>query len=234
VKPDHGLCHPEGETIRVEMADTPEVLCEAQRLRHQVFCLERGVFASDSGRTIECDEFDHRSRHIVVRRCDDGEVIATARVVAGSFDRWTDCLPMQRYCCPSLFRGLPMDRLGEISRFAISKRSRGQACAPGPLLRLALLHGILRASQDAGLTHWCALMEPSLVRLLYATGVQFAPLGPMVDAYGRRQPCIAEIDLTLASGKLRRPDFYALVAHERFRPGVIPEKKTRLESSRAA
>src|SRR3954454_1724840 len=42
---------------------------------------------------------------------------------------------------------------------------------------------------DAGLTHWCALMEPSLVRLLYATGVHFAPLGPMVDAYGRRQPC---------------------------------------------
>ena len=204
--------------FRVEMADTPAALRDAQELRHQVFCLERGVFTSEAGQTIERDEFDHRSRHIVLRRTEDGEVIATARVVAGSAESRADCLPMQRYCCPSLFRNLAMETLGEISRFAISKRSRQQAPAPGPLLRLGLLRGILRASQGMGLTHWCALMEPSLLRLLQATGVHFAPLGPMVEAYGRRQPCIAAIDLTLASGRRRRPEFYHWVAGERFQP----------------
>jgi N-acyl-L-homoserine lactone synthetase len=142
---------------------------------------------------------------------------------------------MQRYCCPSLFRNLAMETLGEISRFAISKRSRQHASASGPLLRLGLLHGILRASQGMGLTHWCALMAPSLLRLLQATGVHFAPLGPMVEAYGRRQPCFAAINLSLASGKRRRPDFYNWVAGERFQPSwPTSQQKTRLESSRVA
>lgn len=223
----------QGEGFRVEMAETPEALRDAQELRHQVFCLERGVFTPEAGQTIEHDEFDGRSRHIVLRRSEDGEVIATARVVAGSAERRADCLPMQRYCCPSLFANLAMETLGEISRFAISKRSRQHASAPGPILRLGLLHGILRASQAMGLTHWCALMEPSLLRLLQATGVHFAPLGPMVEAYGRRQPCFAAIDLSLASGRRRRPDFYKLVAGERFQPSW-GQQETRPKSSRVA
>ena len=78
-------------------------------------------------------------------------------------------------------------------------------------------------------------MEPSLLRLLQVTGVHFAPLGPAVEAYGRRQPCIANIDLTLASGRRRRPDFYRLVAGERFQPSwPSTQQKTQLESSRVA
>lgn len=198
--------------IRVERADTPASLREAQALRHRVFCLERGIFAATPGQTVDCDEFDHRAQHVLLRRCGDRQVVATARVVPGSAEHGANSLPMQRYCGPSLFRTVDMDAIGEISRFAISKQARGEACGSGALLRLGLLRGILQASQESGLTHWCALMESSLLRLLHATGVHFGHLGDMVQAYGWRQPCIARIDLTLARGKRARPVFYDLVA----------------------
>jgi N-acyl-L-homoserine lactone synthetase len=212
--------------IKVEVARTPDAIRAAQELRHRVFYRERNIFASEPGQMIDHDDFDSRAKHVILRRSDDGEVLATARIVPGSSERRADCLPMQRYCCPSLFRGVAMDTIGEISRFAISKQSRQDASASGPLLRLGLLRGILQASHESGLTHWCALMEPSLLRLLRATGVHFTPLGPPVEAYGWRQPSIASIDLTLARGKRQQPGFYDVVAGDRVEQPTSPETRT--------
>lgn len=198
--------------ISVEIADTQAAIQEAQALRHQVFRLERGVFAAKPGATSESDEFDQRCSHVVIRDSEDS-VIATARVVGGSSDRPHSCLPMQNYCTPDLFRTMDMDSVGEISRFAISKEFRRNSSAAGPLIRLALLKGILRVSQEMALTHWCALMEPALIRLLGATGVHFVPLGPMVEAWGLRQPSIAAIGLTLSRGRRQKPDYYHAVSN---------------------
>jgi N-acyl amino acid synthase of PEP-CTERM/exosortase system len=73
------------------------------------------------------------------------------------------------------------------------------------------MQGILRASRELGLTHWCALMEPTLLRLMNSSGVRFMPLGPLVEAYGKRQPAVAAIDFALADGRRRRPDLYNLL-----------------------
>jgi N-acyl-L-homoserine lactone synthetase len=195
----------------VELADSPDALREAQRLRHQVFCLERGILPCEAGGDLETDEFDATSRHVVLRRRSSGEVVGTVRLVVGSRDRPDDCLPMQRYCSPELFETLPMETLGEISRFALSKQRRVPGFPSESFLRLGLMQGILRISGEAGLTHWCAIMERSLLRLLQATGIHFAPLGPMVEAYGLRQPSIVAIDMTLAQGKRQCPDFHSFV-----------------------
>src|ERR1700712_1777177 len=85
----------------VEIADSQEVLWEAQRLRHQVFCLERGILPGTIGDSLETDHFDSRSRHVVLRRRNNGEVIGATRLVIGCNERPTDCLPMQRYCDPA-------------------------------------------------------------------------------------------------------------------------------------
>jgi len=202
----------------IELAETPDGLREAQRLRYQVFCLERGILPGQAEGALETDEYDARARHVVVRRRGSRELVGTVRLVLGSRDRPTQCLPMQRYCSPHLFKALPMETLGEISRFAISKERRGSGHPSDSLLRLALMQGILRVSVERGLTHWCAIMERSLLRLLQATGVHFAPLGPMVEAYGLRQPSIAAIDLTLATGRHQCPEFYSFVTDVRSRP----------------
>ena len=92
--------------------------------------------------------------------------------------------------------------MGEVSRFALAKmvtqQVRAMSAASSSLLRLALIQGAVRLSAEAGHTHWLAVMEPTLLRLLRATGLHFAPLGPPVEYHGLRQPAIAELVPTLA------------------------------------
>ncbi|RYF10123.1 MAG: GNAT family N-acetyltransferase, partial [Oxalobacteraceae bacterium] len=145
-------------------------------------------------------------------RASDGEVVATTRIVRSQMADHGTILPMHQYCSSTLFDGLPMHSVGEISRFAISKQMRGAEGASGPAVRLLLLRGILQASQDMGLTHWCALMEPGLIRLLSLTGLQFNAVGPLVEAYGQRQPCWAHIDHAVSRGRTSHPHFYQAVA----------------------
>jgi N-acyl amino acid synthase of PEP-CTERM/exosortase system len=89
-----------------------------------------------------------------------------------------------------------------LSRFALPKRStkdaRGMSASTCSLLRLALIQGAVWLSAEAGHTHWLALMEPTLLRLLRATGIHFMPLGPLVEYHGLRQPTVAELVPTLA------------------------------------
>ncbi len=210
------LRHDDLEVLRTEMivevAQTPDAVREAQALRHQVFCLERKLFEVVPSVSLDQDLFDQSARHIVVRRSSDREIVATSRIVRSRMSEYGIALPMQQYCCPTLFRSLPMESVGEISRFAISKQARGAGASSGPAIRLLLLRGIFEASEVMGLTHWCALMEPSLIRLLSATGLQFNALGPLVEAYGQRQPCVAVIDQAISRGRTSHPHFYEVVA----------------------
>ena len=200
----------------VEVAQTPDAVREAQALRHQVFCLERKLFDLVSSTNLDQDPFDHAALHIVVRRSINREIVATSRIVRSQAAHDGVALPMHKYCCPTLFHSLPMESVGEISRFAISKQARGAKASANPAVRLLLLRGILQASQAMELTHWCALMEPSLIRLLSATGLQFEALGPLIEAYGQRQPCVARIDQAVARGRTSHPQFYEVVATQEF------------------
>jgi N-acyl-L-homoserine lactone synthetase len=194
----------------VEFGRSAKSMRDAQRLRHQVFRTERQILPIRRDTTLESDEYDQHSRHIVLRNRDDGQVVGTARLVqSGAAPR---ALPMLHYCDADLLRHLPLRSTGEISRFALSKRRRPVGTPPDRLLRLALMRGILRASLELGLTHWCALMEPTLLRLMRCSGVRFTPLGPLVEAYGLRQPAAAEIDFTLTEGRDRHPELYRFVA----------------------
>jgi len=202
--------------MSVEVAQTANEIRQAQALRHRVFCLERKLFDTLPNAHLDQDPFDDAAQHIVVRRASDGEVVATTRIVRSQMSDHGTILPMHQYCSSTLFDDLPMHSVGEISRFAISKQMRGAEGASGPAIRLLLLRGILQASQDMGLTHWCALMEPSLIRLLSATGIQFNAVGPLVEAYGQRQPCWAHIDHSVSCSRTSHPHFYQAVAAHTF------------------
>ncbi len=179
----------------LEQATSAEQLREVFRLRHQVYCVERG-FESAVGEE-ETDEFDARSRHALLRHASDGEVVGTVRVLAANLANLDDSFPMQRLCDASWFRPLPLRTTGEVSRFAISKQRR-ISCATASLLRLALLRGVVQISSDMGLTHWLAVMEPSLLRLNQRNGIHFQPVGPLVSYHGIRQPTVGNIAIVLA------------------------------------
>lgn len=195
----------------VEMAETKETIHEAQQLRYQVFCTERNIFSISPEACLEADDFDTNARHVVIRNRRTGEVVGTVRLVLNSPSKSGCSFPMQRYCDPDLFSDLPMESTAEISRFALSKQRRATNCPSDSLLRLGLMQGILRLSSELGLTHWCAVMERSLLRLLQGAGVHFSPVGPLIDIYGLRQPSVAEISTVLHRGKRQCPDLYAFI-----------------------
>jgi N-acyl amino acid synthase of PEP-CTERM/exosortase system len=72
-----------------------------------------------------------------------------------------------------------------------------------PHITLGLIRGILAICLDYEITLLAAVMEPALLRILARLGLDFAPLGPLVQYHGLRQPCAANI-LDLIRGARER------------------------------
>ena len=104
---------------------------------------------------------------------------------------------MQAVCAAERFTVLPFLDTAEISRFALSKERRGLSTAATSLSRLALVRGLVQLSQLEGVTHWCAVMERTLLRLLRASGIHFDYMGPLVEYHGLRQPAFCDLGAML-------------------------------------
>jgi N-acyl-L-homoserine lactone synthetase len=209
------------QEISVELADTPELIREAHRLRYQVYCLERGYKLD--GDEFEVDEYDTRARHVVLCHRRSGEVLGTVRLVLPSAENPDDSFPLQHVCQVALREHLPIGRTAEISRFALPKQRQGVSPASAAAMRLGLVQGLVRASRELALTHWCAVMEASLLRLLQRTAIYFEPLGAPVEYHGIRQPCYAEVDALLARMARECPEVWAFVTDSgRWCPSARP------------
>jgi N-acyl amino acid synthase of PEP-CTERM/exosortase system len=193
----------------VATANTPELLREAYRLRHQVYCVERGYEASDTG--LEIDAFDDHAPHVVVCRRTDDEVIGTVRLVLPQQHKSDFGLPIHALCTDELGMRVPLGSSGEVSRFAVSKERRGMSSEATGLLRLALVQGLVKMSAEHGVTHWCAMMERSLLRLLRSSSIDFEPVGPMVEHHGMRQPSVCAVSSVLQKMRLEQPEIWDFV-----------------------
>jgi N-acyl amino acid synthase of PEP-CTERM/exosortase system len=78
-------------------------------------------------------------------------------------------------------------------------------------LQLGLIRSCVEMSVREGITHWAAMMEPALLRLLTRLGIHFNPLGPLVDHHGRRQPCWVDLDVMLRRVFNERPDVWDVI-----------------------
>lgn len=196
--------------LLVRIADTPNLISEAFKLRHQVYCLERGY--EQSPNEMEKDEYDCQSHHVVLCKRSSGEVIGTARLILPVASKRHTSFPMQQVCAQDTFRGLPFKGMAEVSRFAISKERRDLSVAATSLSRLALVQGLVQLSQDIGVTHWCAMMERSLLRLLRASAIHFTPLGEPVEYHGLRQPAYCEVTTMLDRMAYEQPEIWRFIA----------------------
>jgi len=203
----------------VRPADTTDLVRQAHQLRHQVYCLERGYEPGRGG--LERDEFDAYAQHAVLCERRSGEVVGTVRLILPAGDA-AGVLPIQQLCAPELLKMLPLGTTAEVSRFAVSKQRRDWNTAADPLLRLGLVQGAVRISRDLGITHWCAVMERSLLRLLRTSAIHFAPVGPCVEHHGLRQPAVADLGALLARMEREQPALWSLVTDDgRFWPGEV-------------
>jgi N-acyl-L-homoserine lactone synthetase len=201
------------ERFELVHADTPALLDDVFRLRYQVYCLERGFEPAQGGR--ETDLADAFSAHALVREQSTGRAIGTVRLIApaiagsGSSAR----MPIWGITGPAAWHHLPRAETAEISRFALSKRVRVESGVSDSMLRLLLMRGVVALSGQLGLTHWCALLEPSLLRLLRPSGISFQPVGVAVEHHGLRQPVVGVIRDVLDQMARERPllwDFVTL------------------------
>ena len=73
------------------------------------------------------------------------------------------------------------------------------------------VESLVRMSVSNGITHWCAVMEPTLLRLLTRLGIHFEPIGPLIEYHGRRQPCYIPLEVLLPRMQRERPDVWDVV-----------------------
>lgn len=80
-----------------------------------------------------------------------------------------------------------------------------------PYAVLGLFSAIVRLSVRCGISHWCALLEPTLLRLLSRYGIYFEKVGGVVNFRGVRQPVFTSIDVLLAGIFNQRPDVWRII-----------------------
>ena len=181
-------------------------------LRYQVYCVERGFLAQENyPNGEESDAHDAAAVHFAAFD-PDGKVIGSVRLVRHTPGTG---FPFQSYCretSPGAC-GLPVEDAVEISRLVVSKtllrrcddrdsdfidatgsrrlppmgierRSRSRC----EWIVLGLYKAMYQHCLEAGINHWYAAMERSLVRLLKRYGVDFLPIGPAADYFGQVIP----------------------------------------------
>jgi N-acyl amino acid synthase of PEP-CTERM/exosortase system len=212
-------------SFRTQRASSSALIRKAQALRYQVYCLERKFENQDEhGDGLECDDFDGAAVHNLIFHLPTCEAIGTARLIPLSA---VDALqPIRKLLREGGLRGrdhFPLATTAEISRFAISNEFRRHRNADGSagtalerecrtsLPFLGLSQELLRQSVARGLTHWAAVMEPKLLRMLAAMGIHFTPVGPLVSHHGLRQPSYCSISQMLERMKQERPEHWMVV-----------------------
>jgi N-acyl amino acid synthase of PEP-CTERM/exosortase system len=238
------LCEIFNSYFDVVTDNDPGVLDEALRLRYQVYCIEHDFEDSSRCKgEKESDDYDNRSVHGIVRHLSSGATAATVRLVLHDTDNPEAPFPIEKNCNgslgldPSLLKGIPRSSIAEISRFAVSKnfkRRHGEADSPAgigpdhetyvaqdpcgkrviPHLIVGLFVAIVKLSAEHRITHWYAVMDVSLLRLLNRFGINFIPIGGPVDYHGLRQPCFGSVDDVLAGIWGKRFDIWQLITDD--------------------
>jgi N-acyl amino acid synthase of PEP-CTERM/exosortase system len=211
------------------VANSPEEKDECFRVRFQVYCLDNGFEdPANSPDGLERDGFDSHSAHSILTHNATGNAIGTVRLVLPDEDGERRVLPMQRIAgavAADDVAPFPIWRTAEISRFSIVKSFRHHTPEQGFEaqlsseewrkmlfhLPLGLIKSCVEMSVREGMTHWAAVMEPALLRLLTRLGIYFNPLGSLVEYHGRRQPCWVDVGAMLARVHAERPDVWEVI-----------------------
>ena len=142
----------------VQLANTPELIRKAHRLRCENYCIQTDYL---DGNGLEVDEFDCRSCHAIIPDNITGEVIGTVRLIPWQETAFEASFPIELVIPVPLRHYVPLRTTAEVSRFAISKKSRALAGAEAGL-PMRLVQGLICLSAELGITHWVSLMQPSL------------------------------------------------------------------------
>jgi len=205
--------------FRLVEPSTPELMKQVYALRYHVYCLETRFEAPEKfPDELEKDQYDEQAVHSLIQHRETGLYAATTRLILADPEKIERPFPIElhsRIDQPDKLQAIPRQHLGEVSRFCVSRDFKRRADEPGtlaglpsdigqhcwndderrsfPVITLALVACLVRMTVEHGVTHWYAVMEPSLIRYLNKLGMHFTPIGPISDYHGQRIPCIIKV-----------------------------------------
>ena len=237
LKPRFSLYSHYDTMFETRLADSPLLREECFRIRHEVYCIERGYLDSNQKHPgLECDSYDERSAHSLLYDRASGVAVGTIRLILAEGGSPVAPTPFHSLCQDRLAQRpeLAESRTAEVSRLALSKcRCEGVSSLTANKRRstdLADIHssscvalGLLRMAIEMAVAnrvdYLCAVMEPSLLRMLARCGIYFQNLGSRIDYHGMRQPCSAHLITMLDGIEADRPDVWEVMTDlGRFHP----------------
>ena len=200
------------ETFRVCFADTPFGVALHQRIRYQVFCLDKGF--EDAGAfsaARETDAWDDQAAHFIVQNQNTRQWVAATRLV---LPRPGKLLPVESLGALDRRQLGNSDLLvGEISRFCIvgnrTQRGANSGLQPAPDSLAALGIGTIGRRQQFEVTlgmiravgiyalkrqiNCIMLITDPFARMLRTLGVILRQVGPAIEHRGMRTPYLVEM-----------------------------------------
>jgi N-acyl-L-homoserine lactone synthetase len=160
--------------VEFVVCESPEQVRQAQRLRYEVYCLEKSwVEAHECDDGIEADASDPLATHFLA--IDDGIVVGTVRLLLG----WREVLPGAKYLDLASL-GLEPSQTVEVSRLATKRIGRSQD------LRIFL--GLTKLMWSWATEHsalaWLAIADVPLYHMLTRLGLPVLLESEPVDYLG--------------------------------------------------
>lgn len=202
------------DSFRVCFADTPFGVALHQRIRYQVFCLDKGFENPDEfSAARETDHWDDHSAHFIVQNRTTGKWVAATRIV---LPQTGDQLPVDRLQVFERDQHIePGQPVGEISRFCIvNNRSTevslpdGVVSGPNSLaawgigsignsqrfeVTLGMIRSIIIFALKRDIDFCVMLITDAFARLLRKLGVSLHQAGPTAEHRGLRTPYLVNM-----------------------------------------
>ena len=206
--------------FQVVPAVTPELIQEAQMIRHDVYCAELGWEPVQSN-GMEVDEYDDRSLHCLLKAVKSQRYIGCVRLILPDPDATNGMLPLQLSCRDVLDPGQPnleamkQGRVAEVSRLAIisdyrrRKHEQGHPVAIAeedyklsgrrrfPYIPVGLYIGMLHLAARHNIEQLYFITEPMLAVHFSRLGGKLQPIGQAIEHRGKRKPYVMDVQQVL-------------------------------------
>lgn len=212
--------------FKVVPAVNKELVREAQKVRHAVYCEELG-WEPVNEEGLERDIYDDSALHCLLMSIRTGSYIGSVRLVlprAGDDDQ---ALPLQELCTGTLYPGYPdfdqmrrgeiaeVSRLAVISDFRRRKNETGRPVAIDlqedfsmqgrrrfPYIPVGLYIGMLEMASFYGIKNLYMLTEPMLAVHFSALGGNLEPIGAAIEHRGKRRPYTMNVEKVLKDANI--------------------------------
>jgi len=223
--------------FEVVPAITEELKKEAYRVRHSVYCEDLGYEPTRSD-SLETDEYDAHSLHVLIRNTRQDIFIGCARIIIPPVEDSTWLLPFERTCADTLnysiidSRKLPRKQIAEVSRLAVIssfRRRKGEANNPVnlsendsspnltprfPYIPLGLYYGAVELARLYQIKILFILTEERLANHFNKLGFEIEFIGAPVNHRGLRFPSMFSIHQTIQNIRPAIRPLYQAIAED--------------------